>query len=405
MRVLLLNYEFPPCGSGAGLATQALAEGLAARGIAVDVVAGGSMASTDRQRFWDGEASNEGLLTVHRVRTGRTADHEAGTRGAASYLVEAFPLARRLLAAHRYDVAHFVFSLPTAAMLPALDLGGTPVVVSLRGSDVPGYDPGHRGVQRAHRALRPLTRWIWRRADRVIVPSESLGRLAQRTEAGLRYSVVPPGVDLTSFRPRSAARHRREDQIRCLAVARMVERNGLADLLAAMALLERGRYRLELVGIGPQEPALRETVQALGLEAQVRFSGWLDPAQVARRCRDADLFTLVPRVESSGQAFVEALAAGLPVVGSTAGAIPEIIVHGESGLLVPPGRPAGVAEAIRLLGSEPGLRAAIGRRNRIRAEAGHSWDRTTDRHLAIYRGVQRRVRTRRPVAELPSSSW
>jgi len=59
---------------------------------------------------------------------------------AASYLVAALPVVRRLLSAERYDAAHFFFSLPTGAMIPFLNLGKTPVVVSLRGSDVPGYD-------------------------------------------------------------------------------------------------------------------------------------------------------------------------------------------------------------------------------------------------------------------------
>ena len=67
MRVLLLNYEYPPCGSGAGLATEALAEGLATRGMTVDVVAGGEHASTDPRLIWDGESGTEGRLTVHRV--------------------------------------------------------------------------------------------------------------------------------------------------------------------------------------------------------------------------------------------------------------------------------------------------------------------------------------------------
>ena len=80
MRVLLLNYEYPPCGSGAGLATEALAEGLALRGATVDVVAGGDHASSDPRLFWDGETDAEGMVTVHRVPSHRRAEHEAGLR-------------------------------------------------------------------------------------------------------------------------------------------------------------------------------------------------------------------------------------------------------------------------------------------------------------------------------------
>lgn len=405
MRVLLLNYEYPPCGSGAGLATAALAEGLASRGVSVDVVTGGEQASTDPQLFWDGDEYEEGVVTVHRVPSRRRAEHEAGLRGAVGYLAAATPVVRRLLDREQYDIVHFVFSLPTAAMLPLLDLHGAPVVVSLRGSDVPGYDAGLVGVQRAHRLLHPLTRWIWRRADRVIVPSESLGRLARQTDRGLRYSVVHGGVDLARFRPRAALRRIPDDVVRCLAVARLVERNGLDDLIDALALLERGRYQLEIVGTGPHEGALRERVRRLGLEAHVGFTGWLDHAEVARRHRAADIFTLAPLVESFGNAFLEALASGLPIVGSTAGGIPELVEHGRHGLLVAPRRPRELAHAISCLAADAHLRMETGRRNRADAEASHSWNRATTRHLALYHGVQRRVPARRPLAELPSSSW
>ena len=405
MRVLLLNYEYPPCGSGAGLATQALAEGLASRGVIVDVVAGGAIAGSEPRLLWDGDAEEEGLLTVHRVTCHRRSEHEAGVRGAVDYLREATPLVRRLLAAERYDVIHFVFSLPTAAMLPLLHLHGAPVIVSLRGSDVPGFDAEMVGVQRAHRLLHPLTRWIWRRADRVIVPSESLGRLARQTDARLRYAVVHGGVDLARFRPRVALRRIPDDVVRCLAVARLVERNGLDDLIDALALLERGRYQLEIVGTGPYEGALRDRVRRAGLEAQVRFNGWLDQAEVARRHRAADLFTLAPRVESFGTAFVEALASGLPIVGSTAGGIPELVEHGRHGLLVTPGRPGELAHAISYLAADPKLRFETARRNRADAQRTHSWERATTRHLALYHGVQRRLPTHPRLTELPSSSW
>jgi glycosyltransferase involved in cell wall biosynthesis len=290
-------------------------------------------------------------------------------------------------------------------MLPLLDLHGAPVVVTLRGSDVPGYDDTRRGLQQAHRLLHPLTRWIWRRADRVVVPSESLGQLAQRTDKRLRYSVVAGGVDLQSFRPRAALRRLPDGVVRCLAVGRLIERNGLDDLVDALALLERGRYQLEIVGTGPHEAALRDRVRRLGLEGTVRFTGWLEPREVARRCREADLFTLAPWVESFGTAFVEALASGLPIVGSTAGGIPEMLEHGRHGMLVSPRRPRELAHAISWLGADPRLRAEISRRNRSDAERTYAWDRMTARHLTLYNGVQRPVPTRRLLAELPTGSW
>src|SRR4051812_32498048 len=251
MRVLVLNYEYPPLGGGAGVATAALAHGLAEQGIVVDVVTAGLGRDGDRRESARQEPS-VGRLTVYRVRSKRTGVHEAGMFGAASYLVSALPLVRRLIRSHRYDAVHIFFSLPTGALLPFLNLRGIPVIVSLRGSDVPGYDPHNLTVQRGHRLLAPLTRWIWNRADRVVAVCESLGRLTAETCPGLRSSFVPTGVDGGLFSPPAEARPE-GGPIRCLAVARLVERKGLGDLIRAFALLERGRFHLEIVGGGPDE--------------------------------------------------------------------------------------------------------------------------------------------------------
>ena len=158
MRVLLLNYEFPPLGGGAGVATQALARGLASRGVTVDVITAGERDECRSEVLWDGHGE-EGLLTVYRVKSSRTGVHEAGMGGAFSYLRQALPLVRARMRDEHYDIVHLFFSLPTGALLPFLSLGDTPVVVSLRGSDVPGYDRHQKNLERAHRALLPVTRW------------------------------------------------------------------------------------------------------------------------------------------------------------------------------------------------------------------------------------------------------
>jgi glycosyltransferase involved in cell wall biosynthesis len=405
MRVLLLNYEFPPLGGGAGVATQALGRGLASRGVTVDVVTAGEKEDQRTEVHWDGHATQEGLLTVYRVKSRRTGVHEAGMGGALSYLRAALPLVRARMREDHYDIVHLFFSLPTGAMLPLMSLGDTPVIVSLRGSDVPGYDPCQPRLDRAHRMLRPLTRWIWRRADRVVASCEHLGRLAMRTDPRLPYSVIPNGVDLARFRPSSRARSRHPGVVRCLAVARLVERKGIADLIRAIAMLERGRYQLEIVGSGPDEQELTSLARQLGIGREVMFTGSLDRAAVPGRYREADIFTLAPWGDAFGHVFAEALASGLPIVGSTAGGVPELVEHGKNGFLVPPREPAALAAAIRLLADNPDLRAEIGKRNRAHAEANLSWTRVTTRYLSVYHGVLRRAPARLGLAELPMGTW
>src|SRR3954452_24164236 len=97
MRVLLLNYEYPPFGGGAGVATEALARGLARRGMMVEVITAGAEAGVHSEVMWGGGAEGEGLLTVHRIRVTRAGVHQAGMRATMGYLRGALPLVRRRL--------------------------------------------------------------------------------------------------------------------------------------------------------------------------------------------------------------------------------------------------------------------------------------------------------------------
>ncbi len=403
MRILVLNYEYPPLGGGAAVATAALAQGLLDHGVAVDVVTAGAGVHMERRApDRPAEAATEGGLTVYRVKSRRTGIHEAGMGDAASYLVAALPVIRRLLRTHTYDAVHVFFSLPTGALLPFLNLRGTPVVVSLRGSDVPGYDLHNTPLQVAHRLLAPLTRWIWRRADRVVAVCDSLGRLALKTWPDLRYTVVPNGVDLALFHPERAPREQ-SSRIRCLAVARLIERKGLGDLIRALALLERGRFELEIVGGGADRQVLQDLATQLGVATDVRFLGPLPRIQVAERYRAADLFTLPSSAEAFGNVFAEALASGLPIVGSATGGIPDLVEHGRNGLLVPSGDVQALAGAIRYLADDPELRAQMALRNRAKAETTLEWAQVTRRYQSIYEALQHRAPARTLVAE-PTAS-
>ncbi len=385
LRILLLNYEYPPLGGGAGIASAALAQSLASRGVTVDVVTSRPTRARDRERMAGLSCVTAAPgLTLFRVRSIRRGIHQAGFIGAGTYLCSALPVARRLLRERRYDLVHIYFSLPTGALLPVLPTGDIPVVVSLRGSDVPGYDERNARLVLAHRALRPLTRWIWQRASRVVPVCDSLGVLARETLPSLEYSVIGNGVDLDLFRPGSSGSSRAALPVRCLAVARLIARKGISELLQAWRLLPRGAYTLEIVGDGPQHAELHALASSLGLESEVTFAGSLDRQELAARCQHSDLFVLAPHEEAFGNVFAEALAAGLPVVGSNIGAIPELVHHGENGILVTPGDSEAIAAAVRALGENPVRRAEIATRNRARAESMLSWSTAADNYLSLY---------------------
>jgi glycosyltransferase involved in cell wall biosynthesis len=244
---------------------------------------------------------------------------------------------------------------------------------------------------------------MWRRADRVVAVCESLGNEIRRASPGLRYAVIPDGVDLTRFRP--TLRRRSSTRVRCLAVASLLEREGIGDLIRAIGMLDRDRCELEIAGAGSDELSLRQLAAGLGISDRVFFSGTPDRDTLARRYRESDIFTLTSQADSTGDVLVQALASGLPIVATNVGPIPEMVEHGENGLLVPAGDPAALASAIRHLVDHPELRARMGRQNRANAEARLSWERIVIRYLSIYHGVQRLASARQPLAEVPYSTW
>jgi glycosyltransferase involved in cell wall biosynthesis len=182
------------------------------------------------------------------------------------------------------------------------------------------------------------------------------------------------GIDLRRFRPP----HRpRPDGNLILGVGRLVEKKGFETLIAACTLLdERGiPFRCEIIGKGPLQARLQALIAARGLNQQVRLVGPKPQHAVLRAYRRATLFALPCVVGSDGNrdglptVLLEAMATGLPVVSTRLVGIPEMINHDHSGLLVAPGDPIALADALATLLRSPEKRRQFSHAARARVEA------------------------------------
>jgi len=163
-------------------------------------------------------------------------------------------------------------------------------------------------------------------------------------------------------------------------------RKNLGVLLEAFRLVlqEERSVRLLLAGQGESEGALRRQAEQLGLEGAVRFTGFVPEAEKTAWYNLADIFVFPSRLEGFGLAAVEAMACAKPVVASRAGALPEVVTDGETGILCDPDDPAEFARAIlRLLGDLP-LARAMGMAGSARVKRLFQWDQSARRTLAIY---------------------
>lgn len=203
-----------------------------------------------------------------------------------------------------------------------------------------------------------------------------------------RLALVPEGIDLklwqSSGDPAALARlDARREPFTVLCVARQYPRKRIVDLIEAFAVVSAREpcARLVVIGDGPEHPALVQRVQERGLGGCVQLLGALpDDSEVRAWYGRASVFCLPSEQEGFGIVFLEAMASGLPVVSTTAAAIPEVVPDGEAGLLVPPRDPAALAEALLRLLQDPQLRARLRDAGRLHARQ-FSWERVADRFL------------------------
>lgn len=221
---------------------------------------------------------------------------------------------------------------------------GLPLVVGARGSDLRVRDA----------VSRRLTRPVLHAAQRILVVSEDLGRVATRDYDAdpARIRAIPNGCDATIFHPRDrnearAALRLDADAELVVYVGRLVPEKGLRELLDAMATLapQRPKLQLALVGEGPMRTELDARIAA-GPALRVHLPGAQGPHEVARWMAASDLVTLPSYSEGHPNVLVEALACGRPVVATPVGGIPEV-VDADCGLLVAARDPAALAMGLR----------------------------------------------------------
>ncbi len=238
------------------------------------------------------------------------------------------------------------------------------------------------------RALEGLQRLGYRMAHTIVANSDSgARRLSREGIARERIAVVRNGLDLSGFSLRSSPPRRH----RIVSVARLRPEKAHEVLIDAVARVRPSwpQVSLRVIGDGPREQALREAAGQLGVLDRVEFAGHSD--DVAGELRRADVFVLPSRIEASPNAILEAMAVGLPVIACAVGGIPEAIVDGKTGLLVPPDDAGAMAGAIDRIFRNPAEAEQIGLAARRHVEAHYSFARM----VAAFENIYRRELTRR----------
>lgn len=287
------------------------------------------------------------------------------------------PGVRRLLKQLRPDIvsAHYASGYATTARLVRY----RPWVLSVWGSDV--YDFPYK---------TPLHRWLVHTnllaADAVASTSQCMAEQVRTLAAGVgTIAITPFGVDIGAYQGLTPTAQAQPGRWVVGTVKTMAEKYGVDTLIEAFALLLRklatnfpalaDQLHLRLVGGGPQTDALQQLTRNLGIANRVEFVGQVPHAQVPQALASLDIYVALSRSdsESFGVAIIEAGAAGRPVVVSNAGGLPEVTVHGVTGLVVPREHPLAAADAMEQLLLDADLRQQMGRAAQLHVAKNYSW--------------------------------
>ncbi len=376
MKVLTLNYEFPPIGGGAAPVTLELCRQFVRLGHPTDVV-------TMRFGGLPAYEEIEGVRVFRTPSIRRRADL-CRIYEMASYLFGALPTVQRLLREKQYDVVHTHFVLPTGPLgVWVKEKTGCPLVITVHGSDVPGYNPDR--FRLAHRMLFPVWRWLVHQADGLVSPSGSLRSLLKHHCPDADVPVIPNGIESSFF----SSDVPKKPQI--LVCSRLLPRKGIQYLIEAVRPLSLD-WPVHIVGDGPYLPVLQE--QAKGSKTPIYFHGWLDRRD--KRFKDlyesSAIFVFSSEAENFPTVLLEAMAAGCAVITTDAGGCPE--AAGPAAVYVKPRDVEGLRAKLLELTAHPTLREQWSQKARQRAEV-FGWPGAAQRYLELFEQLRQKRLSKR----------
>ena len=284
---------------------------------------------------------------------------------------------------HLIDLSHEPYSVPCAELLTVCGwfAPGVPIVMQTNQNILHKYPPPFRWLEQR----------AFRRVAGAYACSETVVEVLRAKGFTKPAPIVPFGVNTERFQPRPAGEKRSDGPLTIGFVGRLLPGKGLNLLGPALARLKSESWRLLVVGDGPERQGFEQSLHAAGLSDRAVFTGAIDFDQVPEYFHQIDMLVLPTETtgrirEQFGRVLVEAMASGVPVIGSTCGAIPEVI--GDAGLVFAEGDADALAAVIRRMLSDNELRERLVVAGQEQVKQ-YTWDRVAEKTYELYQYVLR----------------
>lgn len=305
MKILCINYEYPPIGGGGASACKGLVESFVKQGHEVDLITSGMKGLPEYEEI--------NGVHVYRTKCMRRHKHFAGTLELISQVIPSYKKAIELISKKKYDINHTHFIVPSGLVSYLIKRKtGLNYVVTAHGSDVAGYNPDRFSFM--HVLMAPLWRMIVRNSSGITAPSYFLKKLIQDA-ISVPVEVIPNGFD-----PKPVEKIQKENRI--LVVSRMFERKGVQYLIEALQGVSTD-WDVWIVGDGPYLPTLKELADKL--DVSVKFLGQIPNEQIFEIYQKSKIYVFPSKVENFPVVLLEAMAAGCAVITSTADGCVEVV--------------------------------------------------------------------------------
>jgi len=369
-----VNYEFPPQGGGAGVVMLDLAVALRTSQpqLHQTILSG-----------WDfslGPSPALPGIDLKLIPVTRNNIHHTGTLAMGQFLWRG-ARAFRSVDPSTYEIVHFHFSVPTGILAPLSR--GKPYVCSLHGIDVPHFVSEAALFQTL---VAPINRRILSGAARLFAPSRHIAETVLRACPAAAVEIIPHGVAASSFHKKTSypkfAR-------RFVTIARLLPWKRVGNVIEAIVDLHKTipDVTLTIFGEGDLRSSLEDLISASRAEAYVSLNGFVSKERLQATLCTYDAFVLPSISEAFGLVFLEAMAAGLPVVAFDFGGPTDIITPGVDGLLIKRDAVEDLVQVLGDLATTPNQAAELGNGAWRAATQRFSWTAISKRYFSAYESV------------------
>jgi L-malate glycosyltransferase len=362
MKILMLNFEFPPIGGGSGNANKYLLKELSQySAFKIDLIT----SKLGKGNLIESFSKN---TTIHKIGLHKKELHHWKASEMAEWCIKSFFYIKKILKKEHYDLC-FCWNGWPPGYLGYLFRKKVPYLIALRGHDVPGYEKRFKNLEKIF--LKRLSKKIWENAKIVTSNSEQLRELARNTSE-VPIKIIYNGVDTQEFKPKSKKIGKK---IVLISTGRLGQRKGHIYLIRALRKIQG--FKLILVGDGVEREKLERESQGLDVE----FVGSVKHEDLPKYLQKADAYISPALVEGMSNSTLEAMACGLPIITTIVGGTKELI-KGNGTIIKKTEDVSSIVEALKVYKNNLSLLKKQGKESRKIAEK-MSWKKVAEKYVEV----------------------